>query len=149
MTAVGTRPSPALRALRAETIRATGRMWGMISAPETAGLLAFLVQLTGAERALEVGTEHVARRYGNLPPEATYALGAVAAITLDFPLDVALKRNMAAPPTSPVPRVGATLLAFRLLRDRGFRVVFAGLGVKSCEFGVSYACTGYVSTFFR
>ena len=95
------------------------------------------------------GTEHVARRYGNLPPEATYALGAVAAITLDFPLDVALKRNMAAPTTSPVPRVGATLLAFRLLRDRGFRVVFAGLGVKSCEFGVSYACTGYVSTFFR
>jgi O-methyltransferase len=56
MTAVGTRPSPALRALRAETIRVTGRMWGMISAPETAGLLAFLVQLTGAERALEVGT---------------------------------------------------------------------------------------------
>ena len=95
------------------------------------------------------GTEHVARRYGNLPPEATYALGAVAAITLDFPLDVALKRNMAAPTTSPVPRVGATLLAFRLLRDRGFKVVFAGLGVKSCEFGVSYACTGYVSTFFR
>ena len=84
-----------------------------------------------------------------MPPEATYALGAVAAITLDFPLDVALKRNMAAPTTSPVPRVGATLLAFRLLRDRGFRVVFAGLGVKSCEFGVSYACTGYVSTFFR
>ena len=76
-------------------------------------------------------------------------LGAVAAITLDFPLDVALKRNMAAPTTSPVPRVGATLLAFRLLRDRGFRVVFAGLGVKSCEFGVSYACTGYVSTLFR
>ena len=34
-------------------------------------------------------------------------------------------------------------------RDRGFKVVFAGLGVKSCEFGVSYACTGYVSTFFR
>ena len=56
---------------------------------------------------------------------------------------------MAAPTTSPVPRVGATLLAFRLLRDRGFRVVFAGLGVKSCEFGVSYACTGYVSTLFR
>ena len=73
----------------------------------------------------------------------------VAAITLDFPLDVALKRNMAAPTTSPVPRVGATLLAFRLLRDRGFRVVFAGLGVKSCEFGVSYACTGYVSTLVR
>ena len=95
------------------------------------------------------GTEHAARRYGSLPPEATYALGAVAAITLDFPLDVALKRNMAAPTTSPVPRVGATLLAFRLLRDRGFRVVFTGLGVKSCEFGVSYACTGYVSTFFR
>ena len=94
-------------------------------------------------------TEHAARRFGSLPPEATYALGAVAAITLDFPLDVALKRNMAAPTTSPVPRVGATLLAFRLLRDRGFRVVFAGLGVKSCEFGVSYACTGYVSTFFR
>ena len=56
---------------------------------------------------------------------------------------------MAAPTTSPVPRVGATLLAFRLLRDRGVKIVFAGLGVKSCEFGVSYACTGYVSTFFR
>lgn len=94
------------------------------------------------------GTEHFARRWG-LPPEASYAIGAVAAITLDYPLDVALKRNMAAPTKSTVPRVGAALLAFRLLRDRGPRLVFAGLGVKSCEFGVSYACTGYVSTFFR
>ena len=77
------------------------------------------------------GTEHVARRYGNLPPEATYALGAVAAITLDFPLDVALKRNMAAPTTSPVPRVGATLLALDCPATAASKVVFAGLGVKS------------------
>ena len=77
------------------------------------------------------GTEHAAAALGSLPPEATYALGAVAAITLDFPLDVA-RRNVTWPrrrPSQVRSRVGATLLAFRLLRDRGFRVVFAGLGV--------------------
>ena len=82
-----------------------------------------------------------------MPAASTCRVDAIAANRASS--QVALKRNMAAPTTSPVPRVGATLLAFRLLPDRGFRVVFAGLGVKSCEFGVSYACTGYVSTFFR
>ena len=47
------------------------------------------------------GTEHAARRFGSLPPEATYALGAVAAITLDFPLDVCRRRPRVASTPSP------------------------------------------------
>ena len=56
MTATGSRQSAELRALRAKTIEATGRCWGMMVPPEQANLLAFLVRLTGATRCLEVGT---------------------------------------------------------------------------------------------
>ena len=56
MTAMGTRQSDAMLALRKATVKETGRAWGMISAPETAGLLAWLVHLVDAKRVLEVGT---------------------------------------------------------------------------------------------
>lgn len=56
MTEKGTRPSAHLAALRAETIEATGRCWGMMVPPEQAHFLGFLAELVGARRVLEVGT---------------------------------------------------------------------------------------------
>ena len=90
-------------------------------------------------------TEHAARHRGGLPATASYALAAVLAMTIDFPLDVAVKKTMAAPASEPAPRGGAVRLALRLLREKRL-AVFAGIGYKACEFAVSYACTGWVST---
>ena len=42
-------------------------------------------------------TEHAGRQRG-LPPWLSYALAAAAAVVADYPLDVAVKRSMAAPP---------------------------------------------------
>ena len=89
------------------------------------------------------GSENLLRSLG-LPPEASYAAAAALAMSLDFPLDVAVKRSMAAPPQTDVRwPVEATV---RLLRASGF-AAFVGLGAKACEYAVSYSVTGNVSRF--
>src|SRR5260221_7852112 len=55
LIAHGTRESPVQRRLREET-QGTVRAAGMQIGPEQAALMALLVRLTGARRALEIGT---------------------------------------------------------------------------------------------
>lgn len=87
------------------------------------------------------GCEHALRSAG-LPPEASYAVAAALAVTIDFPIDVAVKRAMAAPAGADVRWPVES--AWRLLRTRGLGT-FTGLRVKACEFGVSYCVTGACS----
>ena len=94
------------------------------------------------------GIEHQARHRLGLPPTLSYALAAAAAVTLDFPLDVAVKRLMAAPATESPPAGGALRLMAHLLRERRL-LVFAGLGAKACEFALSYGVTGFASTYVQ
>ena len=90
------------------------------------------------------GTEHALSKHAGASPAASYACAAAMAVALDFPLDVAVKRSMAAPLSSSVELpLSATL---RLLRERRWNV-FRGLAPKAVEFAVSYAVTGYVSSF--
>ena len=58
--------------------------------------------------------EHAGRTRAELPPWLSYACAAVAAVVLDYPVDVAVKRSMAAPPEEPV--AGPLLATARLLR---------------------------------
>ena len=89
------------------------------------------------------GTEHATRRAG-APASLSYGCAAALAVVLDFPLDVAVKRSMAAPPSSPVqPPLAATWSL--LCKHRAG--VFVGLAAKAVEFSISYAVTGHCSTY--
>ncbi len=90
------------------------------------------------------GGEHLLRHECGLPPEASYALAAALALSIDFPIDVHVQRAMAAPPNEPVGWPIAS--AWRLLRTSGPRT-FAGLHMKVLEFALSYAVTGACSRF--
>ena len=71
-------------------------------------------------------------------------VAAAAALTLDFPIDVAVKRAMAAPADAPVAG-GVLRTTVNLIRDRRL-LVFTGLSAKVCEFATSYGVTGWAST---
>ena len=87
------------------------------------------------------GCEHALREIG-LPPELSFAAAAALAMTVDFPIDVAVKRSMAVPPGRDVRwPVAATV---RLLRANGL-ATFAGINLKACEYAVSYFVTGACS----
>ena len=92
------------------------------------------------------GCEYQARHRLGLPATLSYALAAALAVTFDFPIDVAVKRMMAAPMAEPPPRGGALGLMSRLLLERRW-LVFAGLGAKACEFALSYGVTGFASSY--
>jgi len=89
-------------------------------------------------------SEHTLRNKLDAPPAASYAIAAAAALSLDFPIDVAVKRAMAAPADAPV-RGGVLRATFNLVRERRL-LVFTGLSAKVCEFATSYGVTGWAST---
>ena len=91
------------------------------------------------------GCEHTARHHWGWTPALSYGAAAALAVTLDFPLDAAVKQSMAAAPHAPVERGGPLGATWRLLRARGLGA-FAGLSAKACEFAISYAVTGACST---
>lgn len=90
------------------------------------------------------GSEYAARQQWGCSPALSYGAAAALAVTLDFPLDVAVKQMMAAPPHE-VPARGPLGATVALLRERRLRI-FAGLGAKACEFAMSYSVTGACST---
>ena len=102
----------------------------------------------GAFDACFFGCEYQARHRLGLPPALSYALAAALAVTVDFPLDVAVKRLMAAPASDQPPRGGALVLMVELIRERRW-LVFTGLGAKACEFALSYGVTGFSSTYVQ
>ena len=74
-----------------------------------------------------------------LPAGLSYAVAAALAVTIDFPLDAAVKRSMAA---SPDEKVRAPLAAtWHLVQTRRWRI-FNGLLAKVAEFSISYCVTG-------
>lgn len=88
-------------------------------------------------------TENMAQKSG-LPPAMSYAMGAALAVVLDFPLDAAVKRSMAAgldDVTAGGMSDGAWRATARLLVERRL-TVFNGLCAKVAEFAISYAVTG-------
>ena len=93
------------------------------------------------------GVEHALRTRAGLPSGASYALAAALAVTLDFPLDVAVKRMMAEPLGAAADAGSSSAVAAvaRLFRERGVRATFRGLVPKAAEFTVSYAITGACS----
>lgn len=90
-------------------------------------------------------TEHGARNKANAPPALSYACAAALAVTLDFPLDAAVKRSMAVPPSEPLRHPWPLLATLNLLREKRL-AIFCGLGAKTVEFAISFAVTGYCST---
>ena len=92
------------------------------------------------------GVEHALRtRNEPFPQMVTFALAAVVALCVDYPMDVGVKRNLALPPQTPV-RHGPFLSTFHIIRTDGFKI-YRGLTVKVMEFGVSYCVTGAVAPF--
>jgi hypothetical protein len=63
-------------------------------------------------------------------------------VVVDYCVDVAVKRGMAAGPARGVPVVGRAVVG--LLRSEGLGV-FKGLSAKTMEFATSYFVTGVVS----
>eukprot|EP00413_Alexandrium_margalefii_P026496 CAMPEP_0204557620 /NCGR_PEP_ID=MMETSP0661-20131031/30452_1 /ASSEMBLY_ACC=CAM_ASM_000606 /TAXON_ID=109239 /ORGANISM="Alexandrium margalefi, Strain AMGDE01CS-322" /LENGTH=286 /DNA_ID=CAMNT_0051564755 /DNA_START=52 /DNA_END=912 /DNA_ORIENTATION=- len=91
------------------------------------------------------GTQHLIS--GALGSGWSYACAAAAAVTLDYSVDVAVKRMMVVPPQASVDPLGLSLR--RLFRGhssplRAVSSVYAGLSAKSVEFAVSYFVTGTV-----
>ena len=91
------------------------------------------------------GSEYAARQQLGLPAAASYACAAVFAMTVDFPLDSAVKGMMAAKPDEAA-RGGALASTWRLVRERRLGI-FNGLRAKACEFAVSYAVTGFTASY--
>ena len=89
------------------------------------------------------GGEHLLHTHGGLPSALSYAAAAALAMTLDFPVDAAVKRGFAAAPTCAVPSPLAE--ASRRLTQQGLRSTFRGLSAKAGEFTCSYFVTGAVS----
>lgn len=72
----------------------------------------------------------------------SYATAAAVALTLDYPLDVMVKRHMAG--TGPIGK-GAVASTMALLMDHGWRKLYRGWSVKVLEFATSYCVTGAVA----
>ena len=87
--------------------------------------------------------ENAGRQRG-LPPWLSYAVAAATAVVADYPLDVAVKRSMAAPPDQQVQ--GPLRSMVQLLRAAPTSS-FVGLRAKAAEFSISYAVTGLCSTY--
>ncbi len=82
---------------------------------------------------------------GTLSPGAAYGLAAGLAVTIDYVIDVAVKRSMSMGPTQDV--VGVWRGAWNLLTREGLKASYRGLSVKSAEFIVSYFITGTCSVY--
>jgi hypothetical protein len=59
----------------------------------------------------------------------------------DYTVDVAVKRTYALGPEHPIPSLGMSQYVVSIVAKDGL-TVYHGLGIKSAEFGVSYAITG-------
>ncbi len=89
-------------------------------------------------------SEHAARTQLGVPSALSFGGAAALAVVVDFPLDAAVKRSMAAAPGEIVqPPLAATM---SLLRERRANV-FLGLTAKAMEFATSYAVTGQCSVY--
>jgi hypothetical protein len=91
------------------------------------------------------GTEYATRQRLGLPPAASYGCAAALAVAMDFPIDSAVKGMMAAPTGRPTSG-GVLVATLRLARERRLGI-FAGLRIKCAEFALSYAVTGFASTY--
>ena len=89
------------------------------------------------------GVEHQLRIRHELPAYASFSLAAATALCLDYPIDVAVKRNFAVAAHRPVSH-GPILATIHHVRSEG-RLIFRGLNVKGLEFAVSYFVTGAVA----
>ena len=92
-------------------------------------------------------SEHLLRK-GGAPPAVSYGCAAALAVVVDFPLDAAVKRSMAVPPTTELrqQQLWPLRATWALVRERR-AAVFAGLLAKVFEFAISYSVTGYCSKF--
>ena len=75
-----------------------------------------------------------------------YGVAAIAAVMVDYAVDVAVKRTYALGPERPIPSSGVMRHTFHILARKG-RKTFRGLGVKSVEFGISYMITGWMAPY--
>ena len=75
-----------------------------------------------------------------------YGVAAIAAVMVDYAVDVAVKRTYALGPERPIPSSGIIRHTFHILARKG-RKTFRGLGVKSVEFGISYMITGWMAPY--
>ena len=65
-------------------------------------------------------------------------------MTVDYVVDVSVKRIYATGPESAIPSMGVVRRTMHIVSKKGVRI-FRGLGVKSIEFGISYMITGVMS----
>ena len=90
-------------------------------------------------------SEHAARSKAGAPPALSYGCAAALAVVIDYPLDAAVKRAMAVPPSGTLSERKMLSATWALLRERRAGI-FTGLLAKVCEFAISYAVTGYCSS---
>jgi len=89
------------------------------------------------------GVEHTLRTKHELPYFVTFALAAAVALCIDYPIDVAVKRNFAIRPHEEI-RHGPVRSTLRYIMTDGLGI-YRGLTVKVMEFGASYSATGAVA----
>jgi len=73
-----------------------------------------------------------------------YGIAAIAAVTVDYAVDVSVKRTYATGPEGAIPSLGVLRHTFHIISREG-KNIFRGLGVKSVEFGISYMITGLMA----
>jgi Mitochondrial carrier protein len=89
------------------------------------------------------GVEHGIRTGYETTTAVSFAVAAITALCVDYPIDVAVKRNFAKGPHSVVPH-GPIMTTIQLIRTDWSRV-YRGLGWKGMEFATSYSVAGVVA----
>lgn len=75
-----------------------------------------------------------------------YGIAAISAVTVDYAVDVSVKRTYATGPERPIPSLGVLRHVLHIISKEG-RSIFRGLSAKSVEFGVSYVITGLMAPY--
>ena len=76
-----------------------------------------------------------------------YGIAAITAVSVDYAIDVSVKRTYGTGPECSIPSMGVIRHTIHILSKNGLRIIYRGLGIKCIEFGISYMITGMMAPY--
>ena len=76
-----------------------------------------------------------------------YGIAAITAVSVDYAIDVSVKRAYGTGPECSIPSMGVIRHTIHIVSKNGLRIIYRGLGIKCVEFGISYMITGMMAPY--
>ena len=76
-----------------------------------------------------------------------YGIAAITAVSVDYAIDVSVKRTYGTGPECFIPSMGVIRHTIHIVSTNGLRMIYRGLGIKCLEFGISYMITGMMAPY--